>query len=319
MTEARSDAPLVDVRGLEKTFPNGTRALQDITLEINRPGIFGIVGPDGAGKTTLLRALVGILEFRAERLAVLGHVLPRDAQALKAEVGYVPQIWGLYPDLSVKENLQFFAAIRRIPENEFNERKRVLLKATDLTLFEDRLAGQLSGGMKQKLAISCTLLHRPRLLILDEPNNGVDVSARHEIWDLISRDAEHSVIISTNYVEEAAMCDELIYLIQGRVVARGTPDAILQDHAAEIHQYRLHGQNLAPLAAALASESWLVSAQFLGNAVEIETGGNMPIDEIERRVRAHPHGGSRVILVEPRRPDMSSAIRALTREALNHE
>ncbi len=319
MTEARSDAPLVDVRGLEKTFPNGTRALQNITLEIIRPGVFGIVGPDGAGKTTLLRALVGILEFQAERLAVLGHVLPGDAQALKAEVGYVPQIWGLYPDLSVKENLQFFAAIRRIPENEFKERKRVLLEATDLAPFEDRLAGQLSGGMKQKLAISCALLHRPRLLILDEPNNGVDVSARQEIWDLISRDAEHSVLISTNYVDEAAMCDELIYLMQGRVVARGTPDAILRDHAAELQQFRLHGHDLAPLAAALASEPWLVSAQFLGNAVEIEIGDNAPLSEIERRVRANPNGGSRVILVEPRRPDMSSAIRALTREALEHE
>ena len=154
MTDPGEPAPLVSVQGLCKTFPNGTRALAGVDLRITRPGIFGIVGPDGAGKTTLLRTLVGILDFEGESVEVLGHVLPRDARKLKAEVGYVPQIWGLYPDMSIGENLQFFASIRGIPKGEFEARKGALLEATGLAPFEGRLAGQLSGGMKQKLAIT---------------------------------------------------------------------------------------------------------------------------------------------------------------------
>lgn len=318
MTEARTAAPLVDVRGLDKTFPNGTRALQNVTLSIDRPGIFGVVGPDGAGKTTLLRALMGLLEFRAERVQVLGHAIPRDAQALKAEVGYVPQQWGLYPDLTVDENLQFFGTIRRIPDRLFEEKKRALLEATDLAVFGGRLAGQLSGGMRQKLAIACALLHDPRLLILDEPNNGVDVSARHEIWEIISRRTEHSVLMSTNYVDEAARCDELIFLMHGRVMARGTPEEILREHASGSRWFRLDGQELGPLASALAGEGWVLSCHYLGNGIEIQTGEDLTPREVERRARSHAAGGERVIFVEPRRPDLSSALRALTREALDH-
>lgn len=319
MTDPGEPAPLVSVQGLCKTFPNGTRALTGVDFRIARAGIFGIVGPDGAGKTTLLRTLVGILDFEGERVEVLGHVLPRDARKLKAEVGYVPQIWGLYADMSIAENLQFFASIRGIPKGEFEARKGALLEATGLAPFEGRLAGQLSGGMKQKLAIVAALLHRPRLLVLDEPNNGVDVAARHEIWEILGRSPETLVIISTNYVEEAERCDELIYLMHGRVITRGTPAAILRERAEQITEYRIHGHDLSRLAVQLASEPWLVSSSFLGNAVAIETTEDLPQDEIERRVRAQPDGGDRVSLIEQRNPDMNTALRALTREALADE
>jgi ABC-2 type transport system ATP-binding protein len=309
---------LVDVRNLRKTFPNGTKALRGIDLRIDRPGIFGVLGPDGAGKTTLLRTLVGIMGVEAEKLEVLGHPLPEEALAIKRASGYLPQIWGLYHDMTIAQNLQFFAALRGIPEKEFLERKAKLLEATDLARFENRPAGNLSGGMKQKLSIACALLHRPRMLVLDEPNNGVDVAARQEIWDLLSGDRETLVILSTNYVEEAARCDEILYLFQGRALARGTPEEIVARHGERLNGYRVIGHDLGALAEALDQEAWIVFARFKGNAVEIEAQALAP-DEVERRLRAMPAGGGRIALVEPHLPDLEEALHALTRNAIPAE
>lgn len=318
MTGVMETAPLVEVRDLRKTFPDGTVALQGIDLRIDRPGILGVVGPDGAGKTTLLRALAGILDFRAERMRVLGYTLPDEAQALKREVGYVPQTWGLYPDMTIRENLQFFAALRAIPQKEFELRTDDLLRATGLAPFADRLTRNLSGGMKQKLAIVCALLHRPRLLILDEPNNGVDVAARHEIWQILTTRADRCVIISTNYVEEAALCDDLLYLMDGRIMIRGSPDSILGDHAGRSTRIRVYGGDLGPLAAALSIEPWVVFANYAGNAIELETE-DLPLSEIERRLREHPSGGARISLVESRPPDMNFVLRRLTRQTIRKD
>ena len=310
----RPPSPLVDIRNLRKTFPNGTKALRGIDLRIDQPGIFGVLGPDGAGKTTLLRTLIGIMDFEAEKAEVLGFPLPEESLAVKRASGYLPQIWGLYPDMTIRQNLRFFATLRGIPEGEFRERKAELLEATDLARFEDRAAGNLSGGMKQKLSIACALLHRPRLLVLDEPNNGVDVAARQEIWDLLSRDREALVIIATNYIDEAARCDELLYLFQGSPLARGTPREIVERHGLRANGYRVIGGELGPLAEALAREPWIVFARFKGDAVEIEARA-LPPEEVERRLRAHPAGGDRIALVECHRPDLEEALHALTKEA----
>ena len=304
----------IDVRNLHKTFPNGTKALRGIDLRIDRPGIFGVLGPDGAGKTTLLRTLVGIMSFEAEKVEVLGYPLPEEALAVKRASGYLPQIWGLYRDMTIGQNLRFFATLRGIPEKEFLERKAELLEATDLAPFEDRPAGNLSGGMKQKLSIACALLHRPRMLILDEPNNGVDVAARQEIWELLARDRDTLVILSTNYIEEAARCDEIVYLYQGRALVRGTPEEIVTRHGGRANGYRVIGHDLGALAEALEEEPWIVFARFKGNAVEIEAQ-TLPPGEVERRLRALPAGGGRIALVEPHRPDLEEALHALTRDA----
>jgi ABC-2 type transport system ATP-binding protein len=311
-------AALVDIRGLRKTFRNGTAALRGIDLRIDGPGIFGVIGPDGAGKTTLLRTLVGIMRFEAEHVAVLGHRLPWGAHALKQEAGYLPQTWGLYRELTIGENLRFFATTRGIPEREFLARKRELLEITDLAPFEDRPAGVLSGGMKQKLSIACALLHRPRLLVLDEPNNGVDLMARHEIWQLLSRDRGTLVVIATSYIDEASRCDELLFLHEGRALTRGTPGAIVERHGARANAYRVHGRDLADLAEALALEPWVWNARFKGSAVEIEAA-DLPAEEVSRRLLAHPAGRGRVALVESHRPDLESALHALTQEALHGE
>lgn len=307
-------SPLVDVLGLRKTFPGGTAALRGIDLQIDRPGVFGVAGPDGAGKTTLLRALVGLLDFEAEQVRVLGYTLPRESHRIREASGYVPQTWGLYRTMTVGENLRFFATVRGLSEQTFRARKAEILEATDLARFENRPALNLSGGMKQKLSIACALLHRPRLLVLDEPNNGVDLSARHEIWQILKRDPGTLVILSTNYIDEAARCDELIYLFRGRIIARGKPQEIIASQIGRRSAYRVLGRGLDALAEALATEPWVIEARYTGSAIQIETE-TLPGEEVARMVRAHPLGGDRVALVEPMSPDLSSAFLALTREA----
>jgi ABC-2 type transport system ATP-binding protein len=307
-------SPVVDVLGLRKTFPGGTAALRGIDLQIDRPGVFGVAGPDGAGKTTLLRALVGLLDFEAEQVRVLGYTLPRESHRIREASGYVPQTWGLYRTMTVGENLRFFATVRGLSEQTFRARKAEILEATDLARFENRPALNLSGGMKQKLSIACALLHRPRLLVLDEPNNGVDLSARHEIWQILKRDPGTLVILSTNYIDEAARCDELIYMFRGSIIARGKPQEIIASQIGRRSAYRVLGRGLDALAEALATEPWVIEARYTGSAIQIETE-TLPEEEVARMVRAHPLGGNRVALVEPMSPDLSSAFLALTREA----
>jgi ABC-2 type transport system ATP-binding protein len=220
--------------------------------------------------------------------------------------------------MSIAENLRFFATLRGIPKATFQESKAELLELTGLAPFEDRMAGQLSGGMKQKLAVVCALLHRPRLLILDEPTNGVDVAARHELWDLLIHRPDTFVIISTNYVEEAGLCDELIYLFYGRLMARGTPESILKNYTKRSTEYRVYGKDLGTLAEALSREPWVRWSRFLGNAIELNVE-ELSEEEVDRRIRALPAAIERVSLVESRRPDMSAALHALTREGMSLE
>ncbi|MGH7965606.1 MAG: ABC transporter ATP-binding protein, partial [Candidatus Binatia bacterium] len=217
--------PIITLADLRKRFGQ-TIALDGIDLTIDRPCIFGVVGPDGAGKTTLLRILVGLLDFDATTATVLGYDIASQAPAIRAQLGYVPQAFSLYPDLSVQHNLEFFADVHGIPRTVFRQRSADLLALAQLERFTTFLAASLSGGMKQKLALICALLHQPQVLILDEPNNGVDVIARGEVWAILRQLREVTIVVSTGYLDEAEGCDELAYLYKGRIRARGTPDAL---------------------------------------------------------------------------------------------
>jgi ABC-2 type transport system ATP-binding protein len=232
---------LVQLRGLEKRY-GSKRALGPIDLTLERREIVGVVGPDGAGKTTLLRSIAGLLDVRAAQADVLGCDLRGDVTELKRGIGYVPQSFSLHRDLSVIENLRFTARLHRLTPDEFERRATALLARTGLAPFSDRLAGALSGGMKQKLAIANALLVAPRLIVLDEPTAGVDVAARSEIWQMLEAEKHRALgVLSTSYNDEAAACDRLVYLDGGRVLAIGTPEELRARTALEL--FRVWGDD----------------------------------------------------------------------------
>ena len=260
--------PVVRLRGLRKSY--GRRlALAGIDLEIDARQILGVVGPDGAGKSTLLRALVGLLEVEADEARVLGHDLRGNVTALKACIGYVPQVFSLHRALTISENLRFTARLHRIPAAEAASHMAELLERTALTPFADREVGALSGGMKQKLAVVNALLPRPQLLVLDEPTAGVDVVARGEIWTLLERAREQAlVVLSTSYLDEAANCDRLAYLDEGRVIATGTPDELRSRVLLDL--YRAWGDDARAIAAAARDLEYVAGARATGPCARVE-------------------------------------------------
>ncbi len=219
--------PLARIEGLSHGF-NGRLALRDITAEI-QPGIItGLIGPDAAGKTTLLRLLAGLLRPGKGRITVLGHDMSTDASASHASIGYMPQRFGLYEDLSVAENLDLFADLHGLSASTRAQRAERLLHFTGLARFSARLAGQLSGGMKQKLGLACALLARPRFLLLDEPSVGVDPASRRELWAIVSAMLAEGdgmgVIWATAYLDEAARCTRVLLLHEGVLLADVPPE-----------------------------------------------------------------------------------------------
>jgi ABC-2 type transport system ATP-binding protein len=222
----------VVVANLSKSFGAGRahrEALKRVSLRIPAGSMTAFIGPDGAGKTTLLRTLAGILTPDAGEVRVLGHNLPGEAPALHYRIGYMPQHFGLYEDLTVQENLTLFADLHGIPGSLREPRFAELLTATALGPFRKRLAGRLSGGMKQKLGLACTLIHPPDLLLLDEASVGVDPISRREIWNIIHQQVitrRITILLSTAYMDEAERCDHVILLYEGDILAQGSPAQI---------------------------------------------------------------------------------------------
>jgi ABC-2 type transport system ATP-binding protein len=212
---------------LHKSY-GSTAAVRGLSLSVPPGSVCGLIGPDGAGKTTTMRVLCGLLRPDSGSARILGHDCTLDSRHVKQHLGYMPQRFSLYPDLTVGENLRFFADLFGVPKSERAERDRELMAFSRLEPFRNRRAGQLSGGMKQKLALSCTLIHTPSVLILDEPTTGVDPVSRREFWrilrDLAGRGL--ALIVSTPYMDEAAMCDEIVLMHAGRAISRGTPSAV---------------------------------------------------------------------------------------------
>lgn len=217
----------IHARGLRRVFGELV-AVDGLDLEVAAGEIFGLVGPDGAGKTTTMRMLTGILTPTAGEAQVAGCDIVREREPLKEHIGYMSQRFGLYPDLTVAENIDFYADIYTVPQAARAERTERLLAFSNLTPFKHRLAGNLSGGMKQKLGLACALIHTPRVLFLDEPTNGVDPVSRRDFWRILYQLVRDGVTIfvSTAYLDEAERCNRLALLHEGRLLGLGTPDEI---------------------------------------------------------------------------------------------
>ncbi|WP_323589081.1 ATP-binding cassette domain-containing protein [Aliarcobacter butzleri] len=220
---------IISASNLEKTFTDNTNAIKKINFSIFSGKITGIVGPDGAGKTTLIRMLTGLLAPTFGELKVLNYNMPNTSSDFLQQIGYMPQKFGLYEDLTVYENLKLYSDLQNI-ENS-NSRIDELLTFTSLKKFQDRLAGKLSGGMKQKLGLACALIKKPKLLLLDEPGVGVDPISRIELWEIVQKLLEDDigVVWSTSYLDEAQNCDEVILLNEGNCLYQGTPQNLKEN------------------------------------------------------------------------------------------
>jgi ABC-2 type transport system ATP-binding protein len=213
--------PVIDVRGLTKRYA-GRAVVDNFAIKVGRGQIYGFLGPNGSGKTTTIRMLCGLLKPDAGEGQCLGHDILTESRAIKRNVGYMTQKFSLYEDLSIAENLDFIARVYEVPER--TGRVNEALERLGLATRRRQLAGSLSGGWKQRLALAACLLHQPKLLLLDEPTAGVDPKARREFWDQIHDLAAEglTVLVSTHYMDEAERCHELAYIAYGKLLARGT-------------------------------------------------------------------------------------------------
>ena len=219
---------------------SGVTAVDRFDLDVQEGEIFGLVGPDGAGKTTTMRLLSGIMTPTSGDAWVLGRHVVREAEAVKEEIGYMSQRFGLYADLTVAENMAFYADIYGVGRRERAEREERLLEFSNLGPFKRRLAGNLSGGMKQKLGLCCALIHTPKVLFLDEPTNGVDPVSRRDFWRILYQLLREKVTIfvSTAYLDEAERCTHVGLIHKGRLLASGTPDEVKHMARGRIVEFR---------------------------------------------------------------------------------
>jgi ABC-2 type transport system ATP-binding protein len=224
----RSNDVAIHARGLAKRF-GAVTAVDGIDLSVRRREVYGFLGPNGSGKSTTIRMLCGLITPSAGEIDVLGLRIPHDAEALKRRIGYMTQRFSLYEDLTVEENLAFLAAVHDVPRAQARARIAELLEQFRLGPQRKQLAGTLSGGEKQRLALAGTVLHKPDLLFLDEPTSAVDPQSRREFWDSLFElaDAGTTLLVSTHYMDEAERCTRLAILDHGRIVADGTPRALL--------------------------------------------------------------------------------------------
>ncbi|OFV98041.1 MAG: multidrug ABC transporter ATP-binding protein [Acidobacteria bacterium RIFCSPLOWO2_12_FULL_54_10] len=226
-----SDNPssVIRTEGLRKSFGK-IQAIKNLSLNVERGEMFGLVGPDGAGKTTVMRLLSAVLDPDAGDAWVLGRHTVKESEAVKDQIAYMSQRFGLYPDLTVIENLLFYTDIYDVPRGEREKRIRRLLSFSNLGPFQKRQARDLSGGMKQKLGLACALVHTPKVLLLDEPTNGVDPLSRREFWKILNGllREQVTIFISTSYLDEAERCHRVALLNEGELLACGTPDEVKQ-------------------------------------------------------------------------------------------
>jgi ABC-2 type transport system ATP-binding protein len=259
----------LEVRGLRKEFGRMV-AVEGLDLEIQSGELFGLVGPDGAGKTTALRMLATIMLPTRGGGKVAGFDLVREAEAVKSRIGYMPQRFSLYGELSVRENLEFFADIFKVFGAERRERFRQVLEFSRLEPFQDRLARDLSGGMRQKLALSCTLVHTPELLFLDEPTTGVDPISRRELWKLLLLLWRRgtTILVTTPYMDEAERCQRIGFLQGGRLLEVGTPSRFKTRYP--YHVIELACEERQRACSAILDHSGVQGVEIFGDRIHVK-------------------------------------------------
>ena len=306
---------------LSKSFGH-TAAVADLSLHVKTSEIYGLVGPDGAGKTTTIRLLCGALRpdsFDGGQRPVVtigGQDMLRYTDAARSQIGYLPQRFSMYEELTVLENLRFFAEVRGLAASDWQRRSQEILEFVGLAAFGGRRAGQLSGGMKQKLGLAAALVHSPRVLLLDEPTTGVDPVTRQDFWQLIIRLVGQegvAVLVSTPYMDEAARCTRVGFMRQGRLLTEGQPQTLLSSVEGRIMELR--GEPL-PLLRRLARQDEAVEdAQMFGDRLHLRVREGAAETVMQRLPEAIAAQGGVVALIRPIEPGLEDVFIALLETA----
>jgi ABC-2 type transport system ATP-binding protein len=265
-----------------------TQALKGVNLEVPPALVYGIIGPDGAGKTTLMRSICTLLPYQEGSIEVLGLDAAKQSTAIRARIGYMPQRFSLYQDLSVEQNLRFFARLFKVKHAEMLTRREQLYRFSRLKPFAGRLAGNLSGGMKQKLALSCALIHTPALIVLDEPTFGVDPVSRVEFWQILHQLKSEgvSIVVSTPYMDEASQCDQISLLHKGEVIGQGSPEEVISTWQGKL--YKLKAPRLQELYSYLRGKTDMANLQLFGSEIHLYSETELTEDQIHLWRQEHP-------------------------------
>lgn len=275
-------ANVIETCGLTKRYGQ-LIAVDGVNLSVGEGELFGLIGPDGAGKSSIYRMLATLMPPDGGTASVLGLDVAADYRRIRTLIGYMPERFSLYPDLTVSENLKFFASLFNVSV----ERNRDLIDSifSQLARFPDRPAGKLSGGMKQKLALSCALIHRPRLLLLDEPTTGVDAVSRSEFWQMLRSLAckGMTIMVSTSYMDEAALCDRVAMINKGRIMLTDTPKNICKQASHNLYEAR--SRNIFPLLGALRSLPGVDDCYTFGASLHFKASPGFSISDAMRSLR----------------------------------
>jgi len=269
----------IKTTALCKTFGNET-AVGDLNLEIAAGELFGLVGPDGAGKTTTMRLLTGMMRPSSGEGWVAGHSILHESEKIKEKIGYMSQRFGLYEDLSVLENIHFYADLYEVPKKERPARLEKLLNFSNLLPFKDRLGGQLSGGMKQKLGLACALIHTPEILFLDEPTNGVDPVSRRDFWRILYELLKEgiTIFVSTAYLDEAERCARVALIHKGKILTNTTPEEMKKSFGLNMFQVWVENGRLAR--EIIARIPGIKSASVYGDSIHMAIEEKKMVDSV---------------------------------------
>ncbi len=268
----------IQAQHISKSY-GGVKALQDVSLSVANGELFGLIGPDGAGKSTLFRILTTLLLPDEGQGTVAGHDVVKEYREIRKKVGYMPGKFSLYQDLSVEENLSFFATIFRTTIDENYDMIKDIY--AQLEPFKTRLAGKLSGGMKQKLALSCALIHRPEVLFLDEPTTGVDAVSRKEFWEILQRIKEENIaiLVSTSYMDEAGLCDRIALIDKGKLLQTDTPESLRKSYAHPL--FAVKAKDIYSLLKSLRGAFYTRSVLPFGAYLHLSTQVEMQAEQIK--------------------------------------
>jgi ABC-2 type transport system ATP-binding protein len=306
-----TDNILIHAQNITKTFGD-TIAVDDLSLQVRAGEIYGLVGPDGAGKTTTMRLLCGAMLPDSGEVAVGGYSMPTHPDQAREQIGYLSQRFSLYEELTVLENIRFFAEVRGISREAWHTRSMEILAFVGLADFINRRAGLLSGGMKQKLGLASALVHRPQVLLLDEPTGGVDPVTRQDFWQLIIRlvtEDEISVMVSTPYMDEAVRCTYVGFMQAGKLVVQDTPKELraqLEDRILE-----LRGEPLVELRALAGADEDIEGVQAFGDRLHLRVRAGSSRKVIARLKKSVQAGGAVIQQIEAVDPQLEDVFIAL--------